>query len=802
MAKDKYLGLNGLKTYDGEIKSYIDSIASGKANSSHDHVASNITSGTLSEDRLPVVPITKGGTGAATAADALTHLGLTATAAELNKMDGVTATTAELNYVDGVTSNIQTQLNAKVPTSRTVNGKALSANITLSASDVGADASGSASSALTSAKSYTDGEISKLVNNASTETLDSIAELADAIEENDTAIEALNSVAASKANASDLTSHTGNKSNPHGVTKAQVGLGSVENKSSAAIRGELTKANVTDALGYTPPTTNTTYSVVSTTADGLAPKRSGTTTKFLRDDGTWAVPTNTTYSAGTGISLSGTTFSNSGVRNITPSTANGGICFDLNGTTKEVFVCGLKSAAYTESSAYAAASHSHSYLPLSGGTLTGSLGLGANSLIVGGATFSYDQTSHVLDIAKTSGNTASAIGVKLGTKTVGSATQPIYFNAGTPTACTYTLGKSVPSDAKFTDTVYTLPNATASVLGGVKVGSNISVSSGTISLTKANVTAALGYTPPTSDTNTTYSAGIGISLSGTTFSNSGVRSIATGSSNGTISVNTNGTSANVAVKGLGSAAYTASTAYAAASHTHSYLPLSGGTLTGSVLSKAVYPKTNNSYSCGTSSYRWSTVYSSAGNFSGAMTLGSTVSIAGITTISKRIQPAADGDETGYVQLGAPDARFKYVYCMQSAMSTSDLKAKRDLTNIDDRYIELFNLIEPYAYYFNNGDRVHTGFIAQYVEDAMEKVGLTAEELGFFCKDHKVEYIYDDDGHLIGEEKVYDEDGNPVYTYALRYEEYIAIMAEKIKRLEKKYNSKLEELEKRLEVLEA
>ena len=57
-------------------------------------------------------------------------------------------------------------------------------------------------------------------------------------------------------------------------------------------------------------------------------------------------------------------------------------------------------------------------------------------------------------------------------------------------------------------------------------------------------------------------------MSGTTFSNSGVRSIATGGSNGTISVNTNGTTTNVAVKGLGSAAYTASSAYAAASHTH------------------------------------------------------------------------------------------------------------------------------------------------------------------------------------------------------------------------------------------
>ena len=59
------------------------------------------------------------------------------------------------------------------------------------------------------------------------------------------------------------------------------------------------------------------------------------------------------------------------------------------------------------------------------------------------------------------------------------------------------------------------------------------------------------------DTNTTYSAGIGISISGTTISNSGVRSVATGGSNGTISVNTNGTAANVTVKGLASAAYQA-----------------------------------------------------------------------------------------------------------------------------------------------------------------------------------------------------------------------------------------------------
>lgn len=59
---------------------------------------------------------------------------------------------------------------------------------------------------------------------------------------------------------------------------------------------------------------------------------------------------------------------------------------------------------------------------------------------------------------------------------------------------------------------YTLPYATSSILGGVKIGSNINVSGGVISLTRANVTGALGYTPPVSDTTyinaTTSTAGL------------------------------------------------------------------------------------------------------------------------------------------------------------------------------------------------------------------------------------------------------------------------------------------------------
>lgn len=76
--------------------------------------------------------------------------------------------------------------------------------------------------------------------------------------------------------------------------------------------------------------------------------------------------------------------------------------------------------------------------------------------------------------------------------------------------------------------------------------------------------------------------------------------LASGTNNGTLKLTVgNKTTDNIAVKGLGSAAYTASSAYAAASHTHSYLPLAGGTMTGVITltsgSNAAYDKTALSF---------------------------------------------------------------------------------------------------------------------------------------------------------------------------------------------------------------
>ena len=156
--------------------------------------------------------------------------------------------------------------------------------------------------------------------------------------------------------------------------------------------------------------------------------------------------------------------------------------------------------------------------------------------------------------------TLDALDNYVGDKKVSDAIDEAFDNAITNLSVsgkviTYTKGDGSTGTitTQDTDTQYTHPTTS----GNKHIPSG--GSSGKILRWSADGTAVWG-----DDNNTTYSAGTGISLSGTTFSNSGVRGVTTGSTNGTISVNTNGTSVDVAVKGLGSAAYTASTAYDAA----------------------------------------------------------------------------------------------------------------------------------------------------------------------------------------------------------------------------------------------
>lgn len=457
------------------------------------------------------------------------------------------------------------------------------------------------------------------------------------------------------------------------------------------------------AVGITMPTVFVKSG--SGAAAGLVPAPSTTagTTKYLREDGTWAVPPNTntiythpTYTAkaaglykitvdGTGHVSAATAVTKADITALgcpylplAGGIMTGAIQSSVETTT---YLAGNRGSTIINSTASAGSYTMLAKMNSTNGYFTHGtyqtkylLQYTASDTVTAGT----NAVTKSLTLLDESGNssfpgtvTASSFNGNASTATAlttsaGSATQPVYFSSGKPVAGTYTLNKSVPANAVFTDTVYTHPSYTARTgvptanqtpaFGGTfTVSQPISDGSGhitsinsrtiTIPSTAASASAAglmsaadkskldaitasadavsfsrsltsgtkIGtitingvgtdlYCQTNTDTNTTYSAGTGISLSGTTFSNSGVRAIGTGTSNGTISVNTNGTTANVAVKGLGSAAYTASTAYAAASHTHRYLPLSGGNITGSIC-----PTTDAKIDLGTTSHRWNCV---------------------------------------------------------------------------------------------------------------------------------------------------------------------------------------------------
>ena len=71
------------------------------------------------------------------------------------------------------------------------------------------------------------------------------------------------------------------------------------------------------------------------------------------------------------------------------------------------------------------------------------------------STFTPASHTHNYAGSGSAGGSANSA-VKLDTS-AGSATQPVYFSGGKPIACSYTLGKSVPSNAVFTDTNTTYP---------------------------------------------------------------------------------------------------------------------------------------------------------------------------------------------------------------------------------------------------------------------------------------------------------------------------------------------------------
>lgn len=145
--------------------------------------------------------------------------------------------------------------------------------------------------------------------------------------------------------------------------------------------------------------------------------------------------------------------------------------------------------------------------------------------------------------------------------------------------------------------------------------------------------------------------------------------------------------------------------------------------------------------------------------------------------------------TDIIRLGHGNAKWSAVYAASSEIVTSDRNLKDDINSLTEVYEQLFADLEPSTFKFKNGDsnRTHAGFIAQDVEKALEKNGLSALDFAGFCKDQKTKIITDENG----EEKEVPVEGE--YIYSLRYEEFIALNTHMIQQL---YH-KVESLEQKL-----
>lgn len=224
MAK-KYVSLTRLTEYDGLIKAEI----AKKANASHNHddryyteteidnklsavntSIDNITSGEVvveeakHAENATTAESCTGNAATATTASKLgtTTVGSTTQPIYLN--NGVATGVTKIDIAHGgtnATTAADARTNLGVYSATEVDTKLSGKSDTSHNHDTKYDTKGAASTAETNSKSYTDEKIALLLENSS-EAVDSIYELRDAMVDNADAIEALNGIAAGKANAS------------------------------------------------------------------------------------------------------------------------------------------------------------------------------------------------------------------------------------------------------------------------------------------------------------------------------------------------------------------------------------------------------------------------------------------------------------------------------------------------------------------------------------------------------------------------------------------------------------------------
>lgn len=117
-------------------------------------------------------------------------------------------------------------------------------------------------------------------------------------------------------------------------------------------------------------------------------------------------------------------------------------------------------------------------------------------------------------------------------------------------------------------------------------------------------------------------------------------------------------------------------------------------------------------------------------------------------------------------LGAPNFVWSAIYCSTDELNGSDRNIKNSIEALPEKYVRMFELIEPKRYKLNNGTsgRFHTGFIAQEVEAAMQDCGIMSQEFAGWAAAKR-------------------KDGSE--TYFLRYSEFIPILWAKVREQEER-----------------
>lgn len=128
--------------------------------------------------------------------------------------------------------------------------------------------------------------------------------------------------------------------------------------------------------------------------------------------------------------------------------------------------------------------------------------IGSGTVNIGSSSAPINNIYATTFIGSLNGNaTTATTATKLGADDVGNNMTPMYLADGVPTAMPYTIQKSVPANAIFTDTVYTLTTANDTALGGIKTGFTTTGKRYAVKVdSSGNAYVDVNWT----DTNTTY----------------------------------------------------------------------------------------------------------------------------------------------------------------------------------------------------------------------------------------------------------------------------------------------------------